>query len=152
MSSQKKVLLLAVAVLATVTVLIYFPWPDRSGRVEVTGIVRLDGQPLDVINGSSVVFQAAELGKGQERTVSGPIDRQGRYRVDAHRSARGVHPGRYRVSIKAWQHVPGFDADNPHAPLPPSAVPKRYEDADASGLAVEVTKAARQVIDLELTK
>jgi hypothetical protein len=84
--------------------------------------------------------------------VSGLIDGQSRYRVDVHRSARGVFPGRYKVSVKAWKRLPGWNPDNIYAPLPPSAVPKRYEDGDESGITVEVTPERSQTIDIKLTK
>ncbi len=43
--SQRDGLLATVVFLALVVAVIYFPWPDRSGRVEVTGLVTLDGAP-----------------------------------------------------------------------------------------------------------
>jgi hypothetical protein len=150
--SRRDGLLAAVVFLALVAAIIYFPWPDRSGRVEVTGLVTLDGAPLEVIPGSSVVFQGIDLSEGKESTVSGLIDGQSRYRVDAHRSARGVFPGRYKVSVKAWKRLPGWNPDNIYAPLPPSAVPKRYESVEESGITVEVTPERSQTIDIKLTK
>ena len=152
--SQRDGLLATVVFLALVVAVIYFPWPDRSGRVEVTGLVTLNGAPLDVIPGSNVVFQGVDLSEGKEPTVSGLIDGQSRYRVDAHRSARGVFPGRYKVSVKAWKRLPGWNPDDPHAwaVLPPSAVPKRYEDGDESGITVEVTPERSQTIEIKLTK
>jgi hypothetical protein len=150
MMSRQQGLLAAVAVLAVVAAIVYFPWPDRSGRVQVTGLVTLDGVPLEVIPGSNVVFEGLDLDQGRERTASGQIDRQSRYRIDVHRSARGLYPGRYKVSVKGWKLLPGWDPNDPYAPLPPAAVPKRYEDADESGLVVEVTSQRRQTIDLPL--
>jgi len=149
--SRQQGLWATVAALALVVAVIYFPWPDRSGRVEVTGLVTLGGDPLDVIPGSSVVFEGLDPQEGKERTASGQIDRQGRYRIDVHRSARGVFPGRYKVSVKGWKWLPDWNPDDAYAPLPPSAVPKWYEDADQSGLVVEVTAARRQTIDLPLS-
>lgn len=145
-------MLAAVVFLALVVAVIYFPWRDRSGRVEVTGLVTLDGAPLVVIPGSNVVFQGLDLSEGKESTVSGLIDGQSRYRVDVHRSARGVFPGRYKVSVKAYKRLPGWNPDDPYAPVPPSAVPKRYENADESGITVEVTSERSQTIDIKLTK
>lgn len=150
--SQRDGLLAAVVFLALVVAVIYFPWRDRSGRVEVTGLVTLDGAPLVVIPGSNVVFQGLDLSEGKESTVSGLIDGQSRYRVDVHRSARGVFPGRYKVSVKAYKRLPGWNPDDPYAPVPPSAVPKRYENADESGITVEVTSERSQTIDIKLTK
>ena len=149
--SQRDGLLATVVFLALVVAVIYFPWPDRSGRVEVTGLVTLNGAPLDVIPGSNVVFQGVDLSEGKEPTVSGLIDGQSRYRVDAHRSARGVFPGRYKVSVKAWKRLPGWNPDDPVSP-PTSAIPKRYENADESGITVEVTPERSQNIDIKLTK
>lgn len=148
--SRQQGLLAAVAVLALVAAIVYFPWPDRSGRVEVTGLVTLDGVPLEVIPGSCVVFHAIERVEGQEPTASGQIDRQGRYRIDVHRSARGVFPGRYHVGVQAWKRLPGWNPDDPYAALPPEAVPRWYQDSEESGLAVEVTTERRQTIDLPL--
>jgi hypothetical protein len=152
--SQRDGLLAAVVFLALVVAIIYFPWPDRSGRVEVTGLVTLDGAPLEVIPGSNVAFEGVDLSEGKERVVSGLIDGQSRYRVDVHSSARGVFPGRYKVSVKAWKRLPGWNPDDPYAyaSMPPAAVPKRYEDADESGITVEVTPERSQTIDIKLTK
>lgn len=152
--SQRDGLLAAVVFLALVVAIIYFPWPDRSGRVEVTGLVTLDGAPLEVIPGSNVAFEGVDLSEGKERVVSGLIDGQSRYRVDVHSSARGVFPGRYKVSVKAWKRLPGWNPDDPYAyvSMPPSAVPKRYENADESGITVEVTPERSQTIDIKLTK
>jgi hypothetical protein len=148
--SRQQGLFAAVGVLALVAAIVYFPWPDRSGRVQVTGLVTLDGVPLDVIPGSNVVFEGLDLADGRERTASGQIDRQSRYRIDVHRSARGLYPGRYKVSVKGWKWLPGWDPNNPYAPLPPEAVPRWYQDSDESGLVVEVTTQRRQTINLPL--
>jgi hypothetical protein len=149
--SRQQGLLAAVAVLAVVAAIVYFPWPDRSGRVEVTGLVTLDGVPLEVIPGSCVAFHAIDPVDGQEPTASGQIDRQGRYRIDVHRSARGVYPGRYHVGVQAWKMLPGYNPDDPYASLPPEAVPRWYQFPEESGLAVEVTTEGKQTIDLPLS-
>jgi hypothetical protein len=148
--SRQQGFLAAVAVLALVAALVYFPRSDRSGRVEVTGLVTLDGVPLDVIPGSGVVFHALEEASGQGSVASGVIDRQGRYRVDVRRSARGVYPGRYRVGVQGWKWLPGWNPDDVYAPLPPSAVPSWYEQDGNCWPAVEVTTEPRQTIDLPL--
>jgi hypothetical protein len=127
-------------------VIVYFPW-DRSGRVQVSGTVRLDGHPLTVIRGSSIAFVSADH---ENRTAVGLIDEGGRYRLDTTRQQKGIFPGRYRVAIKAWERVPGWDDTKSGAPLPPEAVPEHYTDSDTSDLVVEVTTAPRQTIEIDL--
>jgi hypothetical protein len=149
--SRRQVLLAAVAVLAVLAAIIYFPWPDRSGRVQVTGTVYLNGVPLEVVRGSKIGFGPADAAGGGY-SASGAIDEQGRYRLGTFKPGDGVLPGTYRVSVIAWKKVPGWRDDITYDAPVPSAVPQRYEDAETSDITVEVTPERSQTINIKLTK
>lgn len=149
--SRSKVLAIAVAALALVAALLYFPWPDGSGRVQVTGTVFLDNVPLECVRGSLVGFGPADAAGGRP-AASGAIDEQGRFRLGTLEPGDGVLPGSYRVSVQAYKKIPGWRDDIHYGGPVPSAVPKRYEDAGTSDILVEVTPAASQTIDIRLVK
>lgn len=147
--SRQNQLLVTAAVAAIVAVAIYFP-RDRSGRVQVTGTVYLDDEPLSVIRGSNVTFFPTEPTGGRREGI-GLIEAGGRYRIDAVHRGDGILPGTYRVGVMAWKRVPGWDDSKSGVPLPPEAVPKHYTNVDTTDISVEVAKAGRQSIDIRLS-
>ena len=139
--STQRMLVGAVAALAVVLAAGQFRWSSLpDGRVEVSGMVYLDGSPLEGAAGTVVMGLDGDRGA----VVAGRIDGRGRYRVDTTHKGDGIAPGRYRVAVTAYR--PGADGGSAA-----SLLPKKYELAATSGLAVEVTSEQRQTIDLKLT-
>ena len=148
--TMQRVLVGAIVALALIFVVSRFRWSSlHAGRVEVTGTVFLDGLPL--VGAEGTVVMGPE-GDDKGRPVAGRIDGSGRYRVDTTRTGDGVAPGRYRVAVSAYLRSPLPEARaGGMKPAPEqSAVPKKYEYPEKSGLTVEVTTQQRQTIDLQL--
>lgn len=102
------------------------------GKVLLTGVVVLDGKPLD---GGVVNFVA------KEGTASGSagVSKAGLFKVF-------LVPGEYAVAVR--DNGGGLrPPEKPGAPpvLIPSAIPERYRSADTSGLSVTAVAGARPV-------
>ncbi|MDX1947888.1 MAG: carboxypeptidase-like regulatory domain-containing protein [Pirellulaceae bacterium] len=97
-----------------------------GGLAPVQGTVTFaDGRPAQNI---TVTFQEREKQVG----ASGTTDASGIYRLSSQSPGDGAPPGNYLVSV----HQPG-PADS-NDPEPPRLFPKRYENAQTSGLSCEV--------------
>lgn len=97
-----------------------------SNLARVSGEVTLDGKPLET---GTIVFQ----GEGQAMGV-GEIE-GGSYAIKTG-NERGLAPGKYRVTVSAFQTRPG--ASDMDEPVPAFLTPQRYNDPETSGLEVEV--------------
>jgi hypothetical protein len=121
---------------------------DSNGEklLPVQGKVRYQGKPLTT---GTVIF-VADTSKGNttKHEPRGAIDDQGNYRVTT-AGRPGAPPGWYKVAVIA--HKP----PSPNAPyaVTESLLPKKYGDANTSGLAIEVRdKPADAAYDLVLEK
>lgn len=107
-----------------------------NGRVAVTGVVSLDGQPLE---SGHVTFQP--MGKGN--TTAGPV-KEGRYKIPAD---KGPMPGKYRVIIESFVEEqtssPEFDG-----PSSKQILPARY-NLD-SELEAQVAESGKNEFAFEL--
>ncbi len=101
----------------------------------VTGVVTLDGQPLE---NASVMFQP-ETG----RPSSGTTDKEGRYTLEYSPGVPGAAEGKHTVIIRTL--VPGEDGQ---PPVSPEKLPARYHDE--TELEVEVT-SGNNVHNFDLT-
>ena len=95
------------------------PNGDGINRVEVSGTVTLDGQPLSE---GSIVFQPIAEGP----SAGGSI-RDGRFTIER---AGGPGPGKYRVEILAYQstgrQIPDADFPGKMTDELRQVIPKRY--------------------------
>ncbi len=107
--------------------------PDGLGQV--TGVVKLDGQPL---NEASVEFTPVD-GKGL--TSYGRTDKNGHYYMMASRSDKGAAVGRNKVKISTYEVI-----DNSHSVA--EKVPTKYNSA--SELEVDV-KSQSNTFDFDLS-
>ena len=107
--------------------------PDGLGQV--TGVVKLDGQPL---NEASVEFTPVD-GKGL--TSYGRTDKNGYYYMMASRSDKGAAVGRNKVKISTYEVI-----DNSHSIA--EKVPTKYNSA--SELEVDV-KSQSNTLDFDLS-
>ena len=107
----------------------------------VTGVVSLDGQPL---NTGTVGFSPVSGGM----KAVGIIQSDGRYELTTNREA-GVQVGEFKVVVIALE--PGEVAAHGGPPRPGKNItPKRYGSASTSGLKFNVEKGGN-VIDIELS-
>jgi hypothetical protein len=127
--------------------------PNRPDTAPVTGVVTLDGKPVE---GASVSFQAQE---GQH-SAFGQTNAEGRYQLTTFVSGDGAVPGKYVVTIRKTESVGGnaVPQDDPNygkQPLiPPTIkfiVPEKYSNPKTSGLTATVSEGEND-IPFELTK
>jgi hypothetical protein len=144
-----RTLLLAVVPVALITLphgwYVRRPVPPRT--IPVSGIVTLDGQPLEF---ATVIFFPVDP---NGRAALGVTDSIGRFWSQTHIGGRNKHklvsgalPGFYRVTLERSGRV-----DDWYPPKPPADVPEKYTDVDTSGMGVEVTVGGPNVFALSLT-
>jgi len=116
-----------------------------AGRlVPVAGKVTVDGKPLST--GSLVFKPDAAKGNASKFEPSGTIGSDGTYSLFT-KEKPGAPIGWYKVGIVAQQ----ASANDPY--VMKSLVPERYNDADSSGLEIEVVASpVSGAYDLKLAK
>jgi len=122
--------------------------PDLPKTIPVSGTVSYRG---DLLKQGTIQFEPTEsLSETVLRPATGIIDKHGRYPASTFRNGDGVMPGNYRVTIKSY--VGEVTLDTPEAEIV-WAIPKRYGQAETSGLDVSIPeKGTRKlVLDFELT-
>lgn len=114
--------------------------------VPATGVVTLDGKPVD---GAQVVIVPAGDGKNGANAVT---DASGRFALRAYPEKDGAIPGDYKVQVSKTVEVklPG-KLDGGDAVRFDYGVPGKYTTADKSGLKVTIPEAGIKDIKLELT-
>jgi hypothetical protein len=89
---------------------------------EVTGTVKLDGQPLP----QATVTFSPQVQDGQEgRPSTGATDESGEYSLHYSTTESGARPGQYRVSISTFRPA-GEDKDGNEVDGTPETVPSVY--------------------------
>jgi hypothetical protein len=126
---------------------------QRPKPVHAGGVVRLNGQPLE---SALVTFTNPTLGV----SASGRSDAEGKFTLTTFEQGDGAVPGKYKVSVSKVIAPPGLvdktaapvmrRAGAPPAPQPRWLIPKRYGNAETSGLTAEVSEAGSSEIVLEL--
>lgn len=110
------------------------PLPDLY---EVTGIVTLDGQPLE---GAKVVFEPEEVReKGRRRASSGTTGADGTYQLNYNSNASGATRGKHKVMI--------FKMPNDSDEAGEQLIPAKYNEK--TELTAEVTEGDNK-IDFDL--
>lgn len=136
-----------VAVTACLAIIAAAGCRDGSGRVAVSGKVRVDGQPL----ASGVIrFVPAH---GSAAPVAQAAVENGHYRLDPH---HGPFAGPHRVEIESTGHWGvAFDDDVAFAQrtatqggLPPDPIPPRYNRQ--SELAADIPDTDTEALDFDL--
>jgi hypothetical protein len=119
--------------------------PDPE-TAEVTGIARLDGQPLT----SGIVTFTPEAG----RSATGFIQSDGTFTLKTYHDGDGALPGKHVVTITPGSSGaptrPNFDSDRPTMATD-SPIPVKYGIPSSSGLEFEVKvgEANRAEFDLK---
>lgn len=100
----------------------------------LSGSVTLDGAPIDASQGVRGTLTFEPKGPGAPVAVA-DLDSQGRY--EAHTGGRrGIAPGEYLVSVRAFRVVPPASPDDMPGIQP--LTPPRYASPKTSGLSVVV--------------
>lgn len=105
---------------------------------QVTGTVTYDGMPLT--SGFVTFMPAGETGN----SATGDLDSSGGYSLSTRSPRDGVQPGSYKVAVTSWEISPEMGQEGV------SAIPKKYFDANKSGLTATVTDESDQTIDFEI--
>jgi hypothetical protein len=123
--------------LCIVLLLAFLGCGPSDGLVDVTGTVKVDGQPLEK---GAISFEPVD---GKSQTAGGTIS-SGTFKAR-------VPPGKMKVKISAEKVVgkrKAYDTpDSPEVPIVDEALPKRYNAA--TELVSEVKPAAK--LDFDLT-
>lgn len=157
------------AVVLLAVALIWVSWRPGSGAAEVTGIVTVNGKPIE---GLEVTFMPDPAKGGSGPVTSVHTDAQGRFRIGAGESG-AAGSGFYRVVIKdpTTSLPPGaelFDAPDPDptakgkrgakSPRPkqltaksvPPRIPRQYGDISGTPLVDIELKPGTQELNFEL--
>lgn len=137
----------------------------RPKTVPVTGVVTLDGKPIE---GANVTFypdtgEAGSQGGQQKKTdaasrpATGTTDKDGKFTLKTFEPGDGALPGKYKVAI-IKKEVTGFlaDKDGLSGGIAPEGVkekwiiPPKYADPHKSGLTAEV-KPGMGPVEFKLT-
>lgn len=102
---------------------------NRPGTVPVSGVLTLDGQPVE---GATVMFVPAKGGLYAGGAAAGKTDGKGKYTLTTFKPGDGAVPGTYTVVIT-------LNVTDERGEVK-SLLPKRYADPRTSGLTVEVAK------------
>ncbi len=103
-------------------------------RVPVSGLVLLDGKPLE--------FGVVKFFPQNQRMASGGIGRDGRFRLTTFSENDGCFMGKHPVAVSAGE---GLSATKMRW-----YAPKKYADPDTSGLEIEIPGPRSDVL-IELT-
>lgn len=147
---------------------------DRPSLAPASGVVRLDGEPVE---GATVTF----IPVGGGRPASGRTDSNGRYTIKTYHDAPGAIVGDHKVGVvkmsgpglyaiqgdapataqSSSEEDDGSDSlseiavvDSGEAPEPEIVydVPQQYMNANESGLVVTVPSEGSDKLDLQLTR
>ncbi len=127
----------------------------RPQIVQVTGSVKVDGQPIE---GAMVSFVPITDSKdAYKRPSAGVTDASGSFTLGTYDKADGVPPGKYKVGIQKRElmgELPkNFDEEQPERfnLKYKWATPRKYSDPETSGLEAEVTKTELKPASFDLS-
>jgi hypothetical protein len=129
--------------------------PAGPKTVPVSGVVQLDGQPLE---GATVSFLPKASGA---RPATATTDAQGKFTLGTFALGDGAVPGPHSVIVtkikgvgvvgdKSSKNTGGMMLSGPNAGKVEYITPKKYSTRETSGLSFEV-KAGMQPVTLELS-
>lgn len=121
---------------------------DGPATIDVTGVVTLEGVPVER---ATVFFHPADRA-AREKTSVGETDAEGRFTLQTHVKGaeykRGALAGEYLVTVEKLE-----DAERTSTFTPPKdLLPLKYKDPQSSGLTATVQPGAENAFPLELSK
>ena len=117
-------------------------------KVQLRGTITFadDGEPLPF---GSVMFESST------HFSQGRIKPDGTYVVGTDHESDGIHPGTYRVTVVGTDlsesRVSGQEGNQTFQEIRMRQIHERYEDANTSGLTVEVDRSTR-TFDIQLER
>lgn len=119
---------------------------DELPRHAVSGRVQLDGKPLE--SGSIQFLPIEGSSPGGVSVSGGTLINQGAYTIGR---AKGLTPGKYKVSITsaAGGTAPAEETPGPALPPPKELIPAKYNVG--STLKAEVTATGPNTFDFDLS-
>ena len=109
---------------------------SADGLTQVTGTVKLNGEPL---KSGTITFMPV----AGTTSATGEIE-DGEYSLSTTTPGDGAPPGDYKVSVTAWEKLPTMT----EAGVP--AVPEKYMSTATSGLKAHVQGESSHEIDFDL--
>jgi len=127
-------------------------------KVKVSGVVTLDGQPVE---GAMVTFIPVDAGKSQNAT--GTADKDGVFQLTTTKPNDGASPGEYKVTVVyvegavpppnaggMKQAFEGFEkAQKQKRPPPKFMIPPKYSDPGKTELKQKVPPEGQVILDLK---
>ena len=137
---------------------------DSLGTVPVTGVVELDGKPVE---GATVVFKP----DGEGRAASGTTDAQGKFKLTTEVNGDGALPGNYKVGVTKYEggglDLPKIEDASDSAAMDAiynaaekqgktgkpakNLVGAKYSNPDGSGLTAEVKDSGTNEFSFKVT-
>lgn len=123
------------------------PTGDRIATVTASGILTLDGKPLEY-------YQVLFFPPGGERPAAGTADAQGKFVLGTNEPEDGAVVGSHKVAIN-WLGPPSADPNEgimefSEPPAPTIRIDPRYSDPETSGLVVEIPAGGTNEIRIDL--
>lgn len=119
---------------------------DLPKTVSASGIVTLDGQPVD---GAQVVF----IDDTSNKSADAMTDSQGKFMLNAFREKKGAQPGTYKVQVSKTieQKLGTKNADGGDDSKWIFGVPAEYSSYLKSGLTATIPESGTSDLKIELT-
>jgi hypothetical protein len=128
-----------------------------GGKVKVSGVVTLDGQPVE---GAVVAFIPVDPGKGQ--MAHGTTDKEGVFNLSTSRPNDGAVPGEYKVTVTYAEGATAPPASNQREAFeglekarqqqqkpPRYNIPAKYGNPDQTDLKQKVPPDGKVTLDLK---
>jgi hypothetical protein len=139
MRIRASMLPLAAAVCVSLTLIVGCGGSDRE-LVDVQGRVTYQGKPVAK---AVLGFSPTEVSMGaSQRPATAITGDDGIYRLKAFRDQFGMPPGDYRVSVLCYEGSMAEPATVRYL------VPKKYSDADTSGLVAQVPQERKGTLEI----
>ena len=113
----------------------------RGVRIPISGVVTVDGQPLQHGSVTFNPIKGAEQ-KEKQRAGGGSLNAEGKFQVSSFTANDGLMVGKYEVSVLALEPL-GPNSQKWHAP-------QKYSNFKTSGLTYEITPETES-IEFKLT-
>jgi hypothetical protein len=123
------------------------PTGDRIATVSASGVLTLDGKPLEY-------YQVLCFPPNGARPAAGTADAEGKFVLGTNEPGDGAVAGSHKVAIN-WLGPPSSDPNEgimefSEPPAPTIEIDPRYSDPETSGLVVEIPAGGTNEIRIDL--